>query len=123
MNICRPLYIALSASQFVGVGDASDWELGSGGYRTHKGASEVTAYADVHITDGARVMALTCFYYDDEPDGEMMVRFGSVTTGNDWWWAVDNVEVNVIPEPGAMGLAGLGAAAGAAFVSRRRKKK
>ena len=53
--------------------------------------------------------------------GEMYVRFGMTNAGNDWWWAIDNVEVNVVPEPASAGIAGLGAAAAAAFLRRRRK--
>lgn len=55
--------------------------------------------------------------------GEMMIRFGSVMTGNDWWWAVDNVSVNAVPEPTTASLTGVGAAAAAAFVRRRRRRK
>lgn len=54
--------------------------------------------------------------------GEMHVRFGMTNGGNDWWWAIDNVEVNVVPEPTSAGIAGLGAAAAAAFMRRRRRK-
>ncbi len=29
------------------------------------------------------------------PEGatEMVITFGMVEAGNDWWWAIDNVEV------------------------------
>lgn len=57
------------------------------------------------------------------PDsGDMLVRFGMINAGNDWWWAVDNLQVNVIPEPTSAGMVGVGAVAAAAFVRRRRKK-
>ncbi len=55
-------------------------------------------------------------------DGNLMVRFGYVTTGNDWWWAIDNVQVSVVPEPTGGLMAGLGGALlGLGGLRRRRK--
>jgi hypothetical protein len=49
-----------------------------------------------------------------------IIRFGMTNAGNDWWWAVDNVEVtDVVPEPTGAALL-LGAAGIAATLRRRR---
>ena len=60
----------------------------------------------------------------DNPLGaaDMIVRFGMTEAGNDWWWAVDNIEVtgDLVPEPGA-GLALLGVA-GLSALNRRRRR-
>ena len=58
---------------------------------------------------------------DNPAGGSMYVRFGMTDAGNDWWWAVDNVSVDVVPEPVGSTLMGVGAAAAAAFVRRRRR--
>jgi hypothetical protein len=31
--------------------------------------------------------------------GEMVITFGMLDAGNDWWWAIDNVEVVGFPVP------------------------
>lgn len=53
-------------------------------------------------------------------DASAMVRFGITSAGNDWWWAVDNVSVSVVPEP-STGLLGWLAAAFAMLVGRKRR--
>lgn len=54
-------------------------------------------------------------------DGSATVRFGITEAGNDWWWAIDNVAVSVVPEPtsGIMGL--LVAGFGMLFGRKRRE--
>ena len=32
------------------------------------------------------------------------IRFGLINSTDDWWWAVDNIRVGVIPEPGSLML-------------------
>ena len=53
-------------------------------------------------------------------DGSAMIRFGLTDAGNDWWWAVDNVAVNVVPEP-ATGILGFFAAAIGLLFGRKRR--
>ena len=60
----------------------------------------------------------------DNPAGaaNAIIRFGMTEAGNDWWWAVDNIEVtgDLVPEPGAgLALLGLG---GLAALQRRRRR-
>ncbi len=52
--------------------------------------------------------------------GSAMVRFGLTDAGNDWWWAIDNVAVSVVPEPGA-GLLAWIAFGWAALCGRKRR--
>jgi hypothetical protein len=40
--------------------------------------------------------------------------------GNDWWWAVDNIHVEGVPEPSAFGLGILALLTG--FVVRRNRE-
>jgi hypothetical protein len=35
---------------------------------------------------------------------EMVLTFGLFDAGNDWWWAVDNVHVEGVPEPSALAM-------------------
>ncbi len=46
----------------------------------------------------------------NNPDGanEMTITFGLFDAGNDWWWAVDNVSVNGVPEPSSLSLLAFG---------------
>lgn len=60
------------------------------------------------------------FFHDDNPNETVVVSLdnpdGATTAkislqyigGNDWWWAVDNVQVGTIPEPTTFGLTMLG---------------
>ncbi|MEM8945824.1 MAG: PEP-CTERM sorting domain-containing protein [Planctomycetota bacterium] len=70
----------------------------------------------------------SAFFHDDNPNETVVVSLDnpdgatSATVafqyigGNDWWWAVDNIQVGTIPEPTSLGLAML---AMLGFVARR----
>jgi hypothetical protein len=48
------------------------------------------------------------------------IRFGYINATDDWWWAVDNIRIGVIPEPATATLIGL-AMAGLSLVGARRR--
>ena len=52
---------------------------------------------------------------------EMVLNFGLFDAGNDWWWAIDNVRVQGVPEPSAFGM-GLCATFLAWGTCRRRRR-
>ena len=39
---------------------------------------------------------------------EVVLTFGLFDAGNDWWWAVDNIEVQGVPEPSCVALVSCG---------------
>lgn len=43
--------------------------------------------------------------------GDVQFRFEMSDAGNDWWWAVDNIQVTAIPEPSSAALLAFGLAA------------
>jgi hypothetical protein len=53
---------------------------------------------------------------------DMLIRFGMSNADNDWWWAVDNIDVQgeIVPEPSSAGIIALGMA-GLAMTRRRRR--
>jgi hypothetical protein len=53
--------------------------------------------------------------------GDLVVRFGMTNAGNDWWWAVDNISVQQIPEPTTGTLMGM-VAAGIGLAAARRRR-
>ncbi len=59
----------------------------------------------------------------DNPDGasDMVLTFGLFDAGNDWWWAVDNIEVTAVPEP-TMVLPVLLSVFGLLGIGRRRRR-
>ena len=54
---------------------------------------------------------------DETGADTVQFRFGMIEAGNDWWWAVDNIQVGSIPEPTSALLVALG---GLIAVARRR---
>ena len=71
------------------------------------------------------------FFHDDNPNEHVTIALdnpGGATEavlriqyigGNDWWWAVDNIKLSVIPEPTSLGLSMLGLF-GFGVIGRRR---
>ena len=71
------------------------------------------------------------FFKDDAPNETVVVSMqmpaGASTAelefryigGNDWWWAVDNIQVGTIPEPATLGMSLLGAL-GFGMIRRRK---
>jgi hypothetical protein len=51
----------------------------------------------------------------------MVLTFGLTDAGNDWWWAIDNVHVEAIPEPGTLAMGICAALLGLVAYRRRRK--
>ncbi len=51
---------------------------------------------------------------------EVQVMFGLFDAGNDWWWAIDNIEVNGVPEPSSLALGLIGLLLGCGKLRRRR---
>ena len=50
----------------------------------------------------------------------MVVNWRYFNADNDWWWALDNIEVSAIPEPGSLSLVLMGLLGALAFRRRRR---
>lgn len=69
--------------------------------------------------DGTTIDEHLSFMLDNPSSGELVARWGLTEASNDWWWAIDNVEVTSVPEPGAIGLA---AAAGLGLLLVRRRR-
>jgi MYXO-CTERM domain-containing protein len=101
--------------------------------------AEVTQIASLEVTfDGTNFTTLLTLDSNALPDGQlfndpvslpvnngssgdMRFRFNMLNASNDWWWAIDNINVtgDVIPEPSAAVLA-LAALTGFAGTRRRR---
>lgn len=75
----------------------------------------------------------SALFHDDAPNehvtvgvpnpagaSDMVLTFGLFDAGNDWWWAVDNVYVQGVPEPGALSLGLLALLAGLCVMRRKR---
>jgi len=61
------------------------WESDGASDNFHPYATNETVTVDLDIPEGARKLVLT---------------FGLFDAGNDWWWAIDNIEIRaVVPEP------------------------
>ena len=52
----------------------------------------------------------------------MVITYGLFDAGNDWWWAVDNLEVNAVPEPSTLALCLLGLLGLGNHALRRRRR-
>ena len=59
---------------------------------------------DDTINDTDRINEHLVFDVNNPDSGDLQFRFGLVEGSNDWWWAVDNVEISgeAIPEPSAV---------------------
>ena len=53
---------------------------------------------------------------------EVQVMFGLFDAGNDWWWAIDNIEVNGVPEPSSLALGLMGLLLGFGRLRRRHSR-
>ena len=83
------------------------WESDSGSSLFHDNAP------NEHVTIGL-----------SNPAGasEMALTFGLFDAGNDWWWGVDNIHVEGVPEPSGLGLS-ICAAVLAWGTCRRRRRE
>jgi hypothetical protein len=73
------------------------------------------------LPDGDTFDEALSFPLANPADGSLVVKFSLLEGSNDWWWAIDNVEItaNPVPEPSSIALAGV-AVAGLIFAARRR---
>ncbi|MHC4145403.1 MAG: LamG domain-containing protein, partial [Planctomycetota bacterium] len=71
-------------ASFDGAGPVSVllWESDSGSENFHPYATNETVVVDLDVPEGA---------------SSVVLEFGLFDAGNDWWWAIDNVEVTGIP--------------------------
>ena len=72
------------------------------------------------INDTDRINEHLVFDTNNPDSGDLTFRFGLVEGSNDWWWAVDNIEITgeAIPEPSAILLL----LTGFPILLRRRRK-
>ena len=77
---------------------------------TVEGGTSSLARADAH-----EVLPLS-----NPADASAMIRFGITDGGNDWWWAIDNVSVSVVPEPTTGIMGWLAASFGLLFGRKKR---
>lgn len=86
--------------------DGSDEQLLE--WSTANGTPDATneqIFLELNVPDGT-----TSTYFD----------FAMLEADNDWWWAVDNIQVGVVPEPGSFSMLGLAVAGLASMIRRKR---
>ena len=80
----------------------------------------IKTYDSALLPDGQVIDEHVEMTVNNPGTGTMVFQFAYTDASNDWWWAIDNVEVTAVavPEPSVMALGLLGL--GAVLVSRRR---
>ncbi len=84
--------------------------------------SNVLTYDSAALVDGDTYNLAVSEAISNPEGGSMLLRFGMIQASNDWWWAVDNVNVTgeLVPEPSSMLLASL---MGLALVAKSRRRR
>jgi hypothetical protein len=85
--------------------------------------TNLLTYDSATLADGARFDERLSFPVSNPASGSLVFRFSLQDGSNDWWWALDDVEITgqPIPEPTTIGLAGV-VVATLLSISRRRRK-
>lgn len=83
--------------------------------------SHILEYDSAALVDGQTYNDAVDLSINNPTGGSMWLRWGMVQGSNDWWWAIDNVNVSgrQVPEPASMTLASL---AGLALLGLRRRR-
>jgi len=86
--------------------------------------SNLVTYESDNLPDGAVFDEHLAFGVNNPAAGSLVFRFSLLRGSNDWWWAIDNVEITgqLIPEPSTIALGG-GALVGLLSVARRNRRK
>ena len=72
--------------------------------------TNLLTYESDNIGDGLVFDEQLSFPANNPAAGSMVFKFSLVNGDNDWWWAIDNVEISgrLVPEPGSFSLLSLG---------------
>lgn len=81
----------------------------------------ILTYDSSQLNDGETYNEAVSLPISNNEGGSVVFRWGMTQASNDWWWAIDNVQVTgeLVPEPSSAVLA-LGM--GLALVARRRRR-